>query len=218
MSWDVILFDLDGTLTDPKVGITTCAAYGLKQFGIEVEDLDTLTKFIGPPLIDSFMEYYGLTREQAEQAIVKYRERYTDVGWSENIPYTGIHRLCAKLKEAGKKLLVATSKPEGPAVRIMEHFDLAQYFDLIGGAPLDNSERGRKAAVIRDTLERAGVTDLSRCVMVGDRLHDIHGAHEVGMPVIGVLYGYGDRAEHEEHGADYIAADLAELEAILLAD
>jgi phosphoglycolate phosphatase len=216
MSWDIILFDLDGTLTDPKVGITTCAAYGLNQFGIEVEDLDTLTKFIGPPLIDSYMEYYGLTRQQAEQAIVKYRERYGEVGWSENIPYTGIHELCAKLKAAGKKLLVATSKPEGPAVRIMEHFGLAQYFDIIGGAPLDNSERGRKAAVIEDTLKRAGVTDLSRCVMVGDRLHDIHGAHEVGMPVIGVLYGYGDRAEHEEHGADYIAADLAELETLLL--
>ena len=218
MSWDIILFDLDGTLTDPKEGITKCVAHGLKHFGIEVEDLDTLTTFIGPPLIDSFMEFYGFSREQATEAIVKYRERYTTVGWAENIPYTGIHELCAKLKAAGKKLLVATSKPEGPAVRIMEHFDLAKYFDLIGGAPLDNSERGRKAAVIEDTLRRAGVTDLSRCVMVGDRLHDIHGAHEVGMPVIGVLYGYGDRAEHEAHGADYIAADLAELEAILLAD
>ena len=218
MSWDIILFDLDGTLTDPKEGITKCVAHGLKHFGIEVEDLDTLTCFIGPPLIDSFMEFYGCSREQATEAIVKYRERYTTVGWAENIPYTGIHELCAKLKAAGKKLLVATSKPEGPAVRIMEHFDLAKYFDLIGGAPLDNSERGRKAAVIQDTLKRAGVTDLSRCVMVGDRLHDIHGAHEVGMPVIGVLYGYGDRAEHEAHGADYIAADLAELEAILLAD
>lgn len=217
MSWDVILFDLDGTLTDPKVGITTCAAYGLKQFGVEVEDLDSLTKFIGPPLIDSYMEYYGLTRSQAEQAIEKYRERYNAVGWSENVPYPGIHELCARLKAAGKKLLVATSKPEGPAVRILEHFGLAQYFDLIGGAPLDNSERGRKAAVIQDTLKRAGVTDLSRCVMVGDRLHDIRGAHEVGIPVVGVLYGYGDRAEHEANGADYIAEDLAQLETILLA-
>lgn len=218
MSWDVILFDLDGTLTDPKEGITKCVAHGLKYFGIEVEDLDTLTKFIGPPLIDSFMEYYNFTREQATEAIVKYRERYGEVGWAENFPYPGIHELCAKLKAAGKKLLVATSKPEGPAVRIMEHFDLARYFDLIGGAPLDNSERGRKAAVMEDTLKRASITDLSRCVMVGDRLHDIHGAHEVGMPVIGVLYGYGDRAEHEEHGADYIVEDLAELEKLLLAD
>lgn len=216
MSWDIILFDLDGTLTDPKEGITKCVAHGLKHFGIEVENLDSLTTFIGPPLIDSFMEFYGFTREQATEAIEKYRERYGEVGWAENIPYTGIHELCVKLKAAGKKLLVATSKPEGPAVRIMEHFGLAPYFDLIGGAPLDNSERGRKAAVIRDTLERAGVTDLSRCVMVGDRLHDIHGAHEVGLPVIGVLYGYGDRAEHEAHGADYIAANLAELEALLL--
>ncbi len=218
MSWDIILFDLDGTLTDPKEGITKCVAHGLKHFGIEVEDLDTLTTFIGPPLIDSFMEFYGFSREKATEAIVKYRERYGEVGWAENIPYTGIHELCAKLKAAGKKLLVATSKPEGPAVRIMEHFDLAKYFDLIGGAPLDNSERGRKAAVIEDTLKRAGITDLSRCVMVGDRLHDIHGAHEVGMPVIGVLYGYGDRAEHEAHGADYIAENLAELEKLLLAD
>lgn len=216
MSWDVILFDLDGTLTDPKEGITKCVAHALRHFGIETEDLDSLTTFIGPPLIDSFMEFYGFSREQAEEAIVVYRKRYTEVGWSENVPYPGIHALCAKLKAAGKKLLVATSKPEGPAVRIMEHFGLAQYFDLIGGAPLDNSERGRKAAVIRDTLERAGVADLSRCVMVGDRLHDIDGAHEVGIPVIGVLYGYGDRAEHEAHGADDIAENLSELETLLL--
>ncbi len=218
MGWDVILFDLDGTLTDPKEGITRCVAHGLELFDIRVDDLDTLTPFIGPPLIDSYMEFFHLAREQAEAAIVRYRERYGEVGWAENIPYPGIHDLCAKLKAAGKTLLVATSKPEGPAVRIMEHFGLARYFDLIGGAPLDNSARGRKAAVIRDTLERAGITDLSRCVMVGDRLHDIEGAHQVGLPVVGVLYGYGDRAEHEKHGADYIAADLAELEAILLTD
>lgn len=210
------MFDLDGTLTDPKEGITKCVAHALRHFGIETADLDSLTTFIGPPLIDSFMEFYGFSRERAEEAIAVYRKRYTEVGWSENVPYPGIHALCAKLKAAGKRLLVATSKPEGPAVRIMEHFDLARYFDLIGGAPLDNSERGRKAAVIRDTLARAGVTDLSRCVMVGDRLHDIEGAHEVGMPVIGVLYGYGDRAEHEAHGADYIVEDLSELETLLL--
>ena len=218
MSWNTILFDLDGTLTDPKEGITKCVAHGLKPFGIEVEDLDTLTCFIGPPLIDSFMEYFQLTREQAELAVATYRERYVPIGWAENIPYPGIHEMCEKLKAAGKKLLVATSKPEGPAVRIMEHFDLAKYFDIIGGAPLDNSERGRKAAVIEDTLKRAGITDLSRWIMVGDRLHDIHGAHEVGMPVIGVLYGYGDRAEHEEHGADYIVETVSELGALLLAE
>jgi len=218
MGWDVILFDLDGTLTDPKEGITKCAAYGLKHFGIEVEDLDSLTKFIGPPLIDSYMEYYGFTREQAELAIVKYRERYGEVGWAENFPYPGIETLCARLRAAGKTLLVATSKPEAPAVRIMEHFGLAKYFDLICGAPMDNSDRGRKANVIRDALKRAGVEDLSCAVMVGDRLHDIHGAHEVGLPAVGVLYGYGDRPEHEQAAADYIAADLAQLEAILLAD
>ena len=146
------------------------------------------------------------------------RKNIQSIGKFENSPYPGIPQLLEKLQNSGYHLYVATSKPEGPAVRIMEHFDLAQYFDLIGGAPLDNSERGRKAAVIEDTLKRAGITDLSRCVMVGDRLHDIHGAHEVGMPVIGVLYGYGDRTEHEEHGADYIAADLAELEALLLVE
>ena len=218
MGWHTVLFDLDGTLTDPKEGITKSAAYGLKQFGIEVEDLDTLTRFIGPPLIDSFMEFYGFTRQQAEEAVAKYRERYGEKGWAENVPYPGIHEFCARLKAAGKKLLVATSKPEGPAVRIMEHFGLAPYFDLICGAPLDNSKRGEKAWVIRDALARAGVEDLSGVIMVGDRLHDVRGAHEVGLPAVGVLYGYGDRAEHEAYGAEYIAADLAELEAILMAD
>lgn len=217
MRWDVILFDLDGTLTDPKEGITKCAACALEHFGIRIEDPDVLTPFIGPPLIDSFMEFYGLTRAQAEEAVAVYRRRYGDVGWAENVPYPGIHALCARLKASGRRLLVATSKPEGPAVRIMEHFGLAEYFDLICGAPLDNSERGHKAAVIRDALARAGVTELSRCVMVGDRLHDICGAHEVGLPVIGVLYGYGSRAEHEAYGADYIAADLTQLEELLMA-
>ncbi len=216
MSWDVILFDLDGTLTDSKVGITTCAAYGLKHFGIEVEDLDSLTKFIGPPLMDSYMEFYGFTREQAEEAVRIYRERYHEVGWSENTPYPGVHELCAKLQAAGKKLIVATSKPENQATRIMDYFGLAPYFDLVCGPGLNDPDHGKKSQVIRNALQRAGITDLSRVVMVGDRLYDIHGAHEVGLPVIGVLYGFGDRAEHEEHGADYLAADLAELESLLL--
>ena len=218
MSWDIILFDLDGTLTDSKVGITTCAAYGLKHFGIEVEDLDSLTKFIGPPLMDSYTRFYGFTKEQAEVAIAKYRERYFEVGWKENTPYPGIHELCAKLCQAGKRLIVATSKPENQATRIVDYFGLAPYFELVCGPGLDDADSGRKSLVIRNALRRAGITDLKGVVMVGDRLHDIEGAHEVGLPVIGVLYGFGDRAEHEAYGADYIAEDMDQLEALLLAD
>ncbi|MBE6935391.1 MAG: HAD family hydrolase [Ruminococcaceae bacterium] len=213
--WDVILFDLDGTLTDPKEGITKSVAHALKHFGIAVDDPDTLTPFIGPPLMGSFQKIYGLSAAEAQEAIRVYRERFSTVGWAENIPYPGIHDFLAALKAAGKTLMVATSKPEVFAVRILEHFGLARYFDLICGTPLDNPQQ-TKADVIRTALSRGKVHDLSRAVMVGDRLHDIEGAHEVGIPAIGVLYGYGDRAEHEAHGADHIAEDLSQLQELLL--
>ena len=210
-----ILFDLDGTLTDSGEGIMNCAKLALEHYGLPIPSEAEMRTFVGPPLHDSFIRF-GVPAEEADNAIKIYRSRYIPIGKFENEPYEGIREVLEKLKALGHTLYVATSKPESMSVEILEHFDLAKYFDIIGGAPLDNSERGRKAAVIEDTLKRAGITDLSRCIMVGDRLHDIHGAHEVGMPVIGVLYGYGDRAEHEGHGADYIAADLAELETLLL--
>lgn len=216
MSWETILFDLDGTLTDPAEGITKAVEVALNHYGITVEDRSTLNKFIGPPLDESFPEFYGFDDEQVREATRVFREYFGRQGWAENIPYSGIDKLLGDLKAAGKKLIIATSKPEEFAVRIMNHFGLAQYMDVIAGASTDNQEGAKKANVIRKALQRAGVEDLSSVVMVGDRRHDVAGGHEVGMKVIGVLYGYGDRAEHEAAGADYIVEDIPSLEKLLL--
>ena len=216
MSWETILFDLDGTLTDPAEGITKAVEVALNHYGITVEDRSTLNKFIGPPLDESFPEFYGFNDEQVREATRVFREYFGRQGWAENIPYPGIDKLLGDLKAAGKKLIIATSKPEECAVRIMNHFGLAQYMDVIAGASTDNQEGAKKANVIRKALQRAGVEDLSSVVMVGDRRHDVAGGHEVGMKVIGVLYGYGDRAEHEAAGADYIVEDIPSLEKLLL--
>ena len=216
MSWETILFDLDGTLTDPAEGITKAVEVALNHYGITVENRSTLNKFIGPPLDESFPEFYGFDEEQVREATRVFREYFGRQGWAENIPYLGIDKLLGDLKAAGKKLIIATSKPEEFAVRIMNHFDLAQYMDVIAGASIDNQEGAKKANVIRKALQRAVVEDLSSVVMVGDRRHDVAGGHEVGLKVIGVLYGYGDRAEHEAAGADYIVEDIPSLEKLLL--
>lgn len=216
MQYHTILFDLDGTLTDPKEGITKSVAYALRHFGVQVEDLDSLTCYIGPPLAVSFPEYHAIREEDTPIAVAKYRERFSDVGWAENLVYDGIEELLAALKRAGATLLVATSKPEVFAVRILEHFGLAKHFDLICGAPMHAPKGHGKADVIRDALERAGVTELSSAIMVGDRLHDVEGAHRIGLPCVGVLYGYGDRKEMEDCHADYIAENVGALEALLL--
>ena len=215
MVYTTILFDLDGTVTDPKEGITRSVAYALEHFGIHVDDPDTLTNFIGPPLLDSFSEFYGLSDADCLTAVDKYRERYRTVGWAENIPYEGIAQLLADLKKSGKRIGLATSKPEEFAVKILEHFDLAQHFDLICGAPMNAPKGHGKVDVIEDALKRLNIADRSGVVMVGDRLHDTEGAHKAGIPCIGVLFGYGDRAEHEACGSDQIAADMHELRTIL---
>ena len=211
-----ILFDLDGTLTDPGMGITNSVMHALTHFGITVTDRSDLYRFIGPPLMDSFMEYYGLTEEQAVEAVRVYREYFADKGWAENTVYSGIEALLADLVAAGKMLLVATSKPQIFAERILVHFGLDKYFTHICGVALQAPRGYSKADVIRDALDRAGVSDLTTAVMVGDRHHDIDGAKVVGMDSIGVLYGYGDREEHEAAGADAIAESVAELKAMLL--
>ena len=216
MSWETILFDLDGTLTDPAEGITKAVETALNHFGITVEDRSTLNKFIGPPLDESFPEFYGFNEEQVQEATRVFREYFGRQGWLENVPYPGIDKLLSDLKAAAKKLIIATSKPEEFAVRIMHHFGLARYMDVIAGAPMDNQEGAKKASVIRDALRRCGLEDLTSAVMVGDRRHDVAGGHAVGVQVIGVLYGYGDRAEHEAAGADFIAEDIPALEKLLL--
>ena len=211
-----ILLDLDGTLTDPGMGITNSVAFALSHFGITVSDRSELYRFIGPPLIDSFMEFYGFTEEQATEAIRLYRVYFSDRGWAENTVFEGIEDLLAALVAEGKILLIATSKPLIYAERILTHFGLAKYFTHVCGPELQAPRGHCKADVIREAIERAGITDLSTAVMVGDRHHDIDGAKAVGMESIGVLFGYGDRAEHEAAGADVIVASVAELRDVLL--
>lgn len=213
--YDIILFDLDGTLTDPGLGITNAVAHALRRFGIPVPPRTELYKFIGPPLVDSFMEYYGMTKEQADTAVVYYREHYRDTGLFENAVYDGIDTMLARLTAAGKTPVLATSKPEVFARRILEHFDLDRYFRFVAGATLDGS-LSTKGDVIAHALNLCQPEDLRRVVMVGDRKHDILGAKENGLDSIGVLYGYGDRPELEQAGATYIAPTVAELEALLL--
>ena len=216
MNKSYILFDLDGTLTDPGMGITNSVAHALAHFGITVTDRSELYRFVGPPLVDSFMKYYGFTEEQAREAMRVYREYFADKGWAENTVYEGIEELLASLKASGKTLAVATFKPEVFTQKILIHFGLDKYFTAVCGAPLNAPRDYTKADIIRRVLETLGVTDLETAVMVGDRHHDIDGAKTVGMDSIGVLYGYGDRAEHEAAGADAIASDVAELKTVLL--
>lgn len=202
--YDYFLFDLDGTLTDPGLGITNSVAYALGKYGITVEDRRELYPFIGPPLRQSFSEFYGFDEEKTKEAVAFYREYFSEKGLFENEVYEGIPEVLSQLKQAGKKLLVATSKPEEFTNRILEHFGLAEYFDFVAGATMDET-RNEKADIIAYALEQIADADKSKIVMVGDRKFDILGARENGIDSIGVLYGYGPRAELEEAQATYIA-------------
>ncbi len=212
-----VLFDLDGTLTDPKIGITTAVAYSLESFGIKVENLDDLCPFIGPPLVDSFMKFYGFSEEKAEKAVEKYREYYSVTGLFENFEYEGIANLLKNLQNQGKTLLVATSKPKVFAEKILDYFNLSQYFTYIGGCGLDGSLH-TKSEVILHVLEQVNVPNLDEAIMVGDREFDIIGAKKVGIKSIGVLYGYGNMEEFVENGADFIVSSVQELEELLTID
>lgn len=210
---DILLFDLDGTLTDPKEGITKSVQYALAHFGIEVKDLNELLCFIGPPLIESFQMFYGFSEEKALEATVKYRERYKDIGIFENGIYDGILELLDACKKAGKKLCLATSKPEIFAVRILERYGMAEYFDEAVGSTIDGSIN-TKDEVIREAFRRLGINsdeDKARVIMIGDRKHDIIGAKKCGLSSIGVRFGYAEEGELEEAGADYIVATVDEL-------
>ena len=217
MAYTTILFDLDGTLTDPGVGITRSVAHALHRFGIEVADHTTLYPFIGPPLIPSFQRYYGFSAEQAAQAVAYYREYFAVTGMFENEVYPGIETMLQTLLAAGKTLVLATSKPESFALQIMQHFQLDKYFAVMAGSRMDETRTG-KDEVIAYVLKIAGVTDTTSAIMVGDREYDVAGAQQNGLGAIGVLYGYGSREELERAGADHIAANVEELQSLLLAE
>ncbi len=212
---DYILIDLDGTITNPKEGITKSVQYALRAMNIYIDDLDSLTKHIGPPLRDGFMEYYGFDEEKAERTVLKYREYYIEKGIYENKVYDGMERLLTRLKQAGKYLIVATSKPEELAVKVLENFHLEHYFDDICGATFDN-KRESKDAVIRYAIEKNSITDSDGVVMVGDRKYDILGAKATGIASIGVLYGFGSEEELKEAGADHIVATVDDIYDVII--
>lgn len=213
-----ILFDLDGTLTDPKEGITTCVQYALASFGIEEPDLDKLEPFIGPPLKESFMNFYQLSEEDAEKAVEKYRERFTDTGIFENQLYGGIHDLLRSLKGAGMHLAVASSKPTVFVERILKHFKIDTYFEAVVGSELDGT-RVDKMQVIHAALKKMfGDTPIAydQVFMVGDRKFDIQGAKSYHIESVGVTYGYGSREELEGAKAEHIVDSVGELKRFLL--
>ncbi len=216
LDYDWLLFDLDGTLTDPFEGITRSVEYALNAFGIEVEDRRTLAPFIGPPLVESLTERYGFTMEDAVAAVAKYREYFAVKGLYENEIFEGIPELLNDCRKAGYKISMATSKPTHYAKIIAEHFDIARYFDAIHGSSLDGS-RITKSSVVAEVV-REEKLDPARALMIGDRRHDVEGAREHGIKTVGVLYGYGSREEHEAAGAAYIVNDLAELRELLISE
>lgn len=211
MEQKTILFDLDGTLTDSGPGIMNCAELALKHFHLPIPDRAFMREFVGPPLHDTFVKF-GVPADRTDEAIAVYRSRYTTVGLYENTPYPGIEDLLQTLKAQGHQLLVATSKPEGMAVKILTHFNLASYFSEICGASLDHS-RSTKEDVIAYLLTRC---EKGRSMlMVGDTAFDVVGAAAHGIPAIGVAWGYGKVADMVVAGAKAIAHDPEELLALL---
>ena len=212
-----LLFDLDGTLTNPKEGITKCVQYALHCMGIEEPDTDRLIPFIGPPLVDSFMEYYKMTVDEAKQAVVKYRERFRDKGIFENELLEGVPEMLERLKSQGKILAIASSKPEEFVVRILEKFGIRQYFDEVTGARMDE-KRSAKSEVIEETMHRLGLgaDDRPQILMSGDRRHDVEGAKKCGIDCLGIYVGFAAPGELEMAGAAYIVHTVPQMETFLL--
>ena len=211
-----LLFDLDGTLTNPKEGITRSVQHALRHFGIEVADPDTLTPYIGPPLIPSFMEFHGLTPEQALEALQVYRQRFSTVGLFENEVLDGVPEMLRALKQNGRFVAVASSKPEPYVIRILEHFDLLQYFDEVVGASMDE-KRSAKKDIIEEALRRMGKVPGDRSIlMIGDRMHDVEGAQLCGLDSLGIYTGFAPEGELEDAGATYVFHTIRDMADFLL--
>lgn len=208
-----IFFDLDGTLTDPMLGITSSVQYALAKFGISVRYLKELIPFIGPPLAQSFQQFYGFSEEQAKEAVEYYREYFSPKGIFENEIYPGIPQLLRALYDTGFDLAVTTSKPRVYAERILKHFGIDEYFTLVAGSELDGT-RVKKDEVIRYALDAYGIEG-KKALMIGDRMHDMEGAAACGVESVGVLYGYGSREELTAAGAAHLVESVKELREFL---
>ena len=213
MAWRHIFFDLDGTLTNSAPGITNSIIYARKKWGLEPGTNADYLKFIGPPMPQSYEEYWGFSHEDAVRFLADYREYFADKGLFENEVYPGIPELLQALKATDKRLYIATTKPTGFSERIAERFGFAQYFDVISGSSL--TKDNTKFDVIRNARDACGV-DMTDAVMVGDKSHDVEGAHQHGIPCIGVTWGFGGPEELTAAQADYIVHSAQELQALLL--
>lgn len=213
MSWDIILFDLDGTLTESGPGIMKAAQYALRAYGIE-KPWQELSYFVGPPLSETFAAF--VEGPEIPGIIAKFREYYQKDGWLDNAPYPGVREMLDTLRAEGKRLMVATSKLDRLAVQVLAHFDLLSCFEAVCGAPEGDPAAAQKANIVKAALTKADCTDLSRAVMVGDRKYDIAGGHQAGLAAIGVLYGYGSREELTQAGADALAETPEALTKLIL--
>ena len=215
--FNYILFDLDGTVTDTFEGVTGCVKYALESLGIAIPEISDLSCFIGPPLFDQFKAFAGFDDDTALEAVEKYRERYSTIGWKECTLPPGTEELLKNLKKSGKTVALATCKPEKYAKMILEYFKIAEYFDFIGGAELDANGRRSKKEVIEYVLDnlRLKGEDKTKAVIVGDTYYDIDGAKAAGISSIGVLFGYGSMDELMEHGADFIVKSMSEINYLL---
>ncbi|MBQ2676950.1 MAG: HAD hydrolase-like protein [Clostridia bacterium] len=210
-----IFFDLDGTLIDSEPGITHCAAYALEKMGVAAQTKEQLRRFIGPPLTESFMRFCGMTKEDAVKATAFYRELYRDNGVYMFEVYNGVEQMLQMLKESGKTLILATSKPERFAKKVMERSGLKKYFTHICGSLTDDT-RTTKTEVLQFAMESANLQDVHTAVMVGDREYDVFGADDVGMQCMGVLYGFGSEDELNTAGAVALAKTPLDVARILL--
>lgn len=207
--FDTVFFDLDGTLSDSMPGITNSVSWALSQYGIEVSPA-ALRMFVGPPLRESFQKYFTFNNDNVDEVIRLFRQRYGEKGVYELTLYPGVPEMLDRLERAGKRLIVASSKEEDYVRQILDDTGIARHFSFIAGADLETA-RLSKGEVLRHACAGAIVTDMRRSVMVGDREHDVYGAHETGMRCAAVLYGYGSRKELDAAGADFFFSSVTEL-------
>lgn len=213
--YDVIAFDLDGTLTDPAEGLLNGFEYAFRKVGIEYPNRAWLKKYIGPPLYEEWKREFGFSDEETDRAVLTFREYYNVYGWWDNKVYPGISEMLKRLKAAGLRLVVATSKPENTAKRVLSFFELDGNFDFIGGAD-GHKNRDKKHEVLTYVLDSAGVSDKSRCILVGDRLFDAEGARACGIDSMAAMWGHGTEEELRSSGFTLYAKTPLEVADILI--
>ena len=213
--YDVIAFDLDGTLANPEHGLIASFVYAFKKMGLEYGEKSELKRFIGPPIYEAWQKEFGLSPEESAKALLIFREFYSVYGWWDNELYEGVQEMLASLKSKGKKIILATSKPEIFALKILELFDIKKHFDFVGGAATDKT-RDKKSEVLEYALLAIGNPERDKCILVGDRIYDAEGAITCGIDSMGVLYGHGSEDEIKNAPFTLIAKTVADIDKLLI--